>query len=403
MHEVTHFGAIVLLVSGAFAVAVFSNKLSEWSRVPTAAFFLLAAAIAAEIWPALEDALSIRDVERIAVVALIVILFDGGMRVGWRRFRESAVPIVSLGLVGTFITAGLMTLAAHYLLDFRWQTAALLGAALAPTDPAVMFSVFGRKEVGGRTGTILEGESGANDPVGIALMLAAVSLAQADPTSVADAIGEFVLQLGLGVVFGVLGAYVLMLVIRRVDLPNPALYPLRTLAFAGVIYGVATVAHGSGFLAVYIAGILIGDAEMPEKRPIERFHTSLASLAEIVVFVALGLTVDLTLLGENHRWLDGLVLAVVLAFIARPLAVGPLLVPARLTGGERLFVMWSGLKGAVPILLASFAVLGEVRDAERIYGIVFVVVAFSVTLQGATIPFAATRLGVPMRSGAPES
>jgi potassium/hydrogen antiporter len=403
VHEVTHFGAIVLLVSGAFAVAVFSNKLSEWSRVPTAAFFLLAAALAAEIWPALEDALSIRDVERIAVVALIVILFDGGMRVGWRRFRESAVPIVSLGLVGTFVTAGLMALAAHYLLDFPWETAALLGAALAPTDPAVMFSVFGRKEVGGRTGTILEGESGANDPVGIALMLAAVSLAQTDPTSVADAIGEFVLQLGLGIVFGVVGAYVLMLVIRRVDLPNPALYPLRTLAFAGVIYGVATVAHGSGFLAVYIAGILIGDTAMPEKRPIERFHTSLASLAEIVVFVALGLTVDLTVLGENHRWLDGLVLAVVLAFVARPLAVGPLLIPARLTGGERLFVMWSGLKGAVPILLASFAVLGEVRDADRIYGIVFVVVAFSVTLQGATIPYAAAKLGVPMRSGAPET
>jgi cell volume regulation protein A len=399
VHEVTHFGAIVLLVSGAFAVAVFSNKLSEWSRVPAAGFFLLAAAVAAEMWPALEDALSIRDVERIAVLALVVILFDGGMRVGWRRFRESAVPIVSLGLVGTFLTAGLMTLAAHYLLDFSWETAALLGAALAPTDPAVMFSVFGRKEVGGRTGTILEGESGANDPVGIALMLAAVSLAQTDPTSVGAAIGEFVLQLGLGVVFGVLGAYVLLLVIRRIDLPNPALYPLRTLAFAGVIYGVATVAHGSGFLAVYIAGILIGDSELPEKRPIERFHTSLASLAEIVVFVALGLTVDLTSLGENHRWLDGLVLAVVLAFIARPLAVGPLLIPARLTRGERLFVMWSGLKGAVPILLASFAVLGEVSDAERIYGIVFVVVAFSVTLQGATIPSAAARLGVPMRSG----
>ena len=205
MHEVTHFGAIVLLVSGAFAVAVFSNKLSEWSRVPTAAFFLLAAAVASDVWPALEDALSIQDVERIAVLALIVILFDGGMRVGWRRFRESAVPIVSLGLVGTFVTAGLMMLAAHYLLDFRWETAALLGAALAPTDPAVMFSVFGRKEVGGRTGTILEGESGANDPVGIALMLAAVSLAETDPTSVGAAIGEFVLQLGLGVVFGVAG------------------------------------------------------------------------------------------------------------------------------------------------------------------------------------------------------
>ena len=402
MHEVTHFGAIVLLVSGAFAAAVFSNKVSEKLRVPAAAFFLLAAAVASDVWPGLGDALSIRDVERIAVVALVVILFDGGMRVGWRRSRESAVPIVSLGLLGTFATAGLMTLAAHYLLDFRWETAGLLGAALAPTDPAVMFSVFGRKEVAGRTGTILEGESGANDPVGIALMLAAVSLAETDPTSVGAAIGEFLLQLSVGVVFGVLGAYLLMQVARRIALPNPALYPLRTLAFAGVIYGVASVAHGSGFLAVYIAGILIGDAEIPAKRAIERFHTSLASLAEIVVFVALGLTVDLTALGQNNRWLDGLVLAFVLAFIARPLAVGPLLIPTRLTRGERVFVMWGGLKGAVPILLASFAVLGEVRDADRIYGIVFVVVAFSVALQGATIPYAAARLGVPMRTEAPE-
>lgn len=398
MHEVTRFGAIVLLVSGAFFVAVLSNKLSERLRVPAAAFFLLAAALASDLWPELGDKLSILSVERIAVVALVVILFDGGMRVGWNRFRESAVPIVSLGLVGTFATAGLMTAAAHYLLDFSWETSGLLGAALAPTDPAVMFSVFGRKEISGRTGTILEGESGANDPVGIALMIAAVSLAQADSTSLAGAVGEFVLELGLGVVFGVVGAYVLMLIVRRIVLPNPALYPLRTLAFAGVIYGAATIAHGSGFLAVYIAGILIGDAEIPAKRGIERFHTSLASLAEIVVFIALGLTVDLTELGKNNLWLDGLVLAVVLAFVARPLAVGPLLLPARLTSGERLFVMWSGLKGAVPILLASFAVLGGVEDAGRIYGIVFVVVAFSVVLQGASIPYAAARLGVPMRN-----
>src|SRR6266511_2000612 len=398
MHEVTHFGAIVLLVSATFAVAVLANKLSERLRVPAAAFFLLAAALASDLWPGLGEALSIRDVERIAVVALVVILFDGGMRVGWSRFRESAVPIVSLGLLGTFVTAGLTTLAARYLLDFRWETASLLGAALAPTDPAVMFSVFGRKEIGGRTGTILEGESGANDPVGIALMLAAVSLARTDSTSVAHAAAEFVLQLAVGIAVGAAGAYVLMLVLRKIVLPNPALYPLRTLAFAGVIYGVATVAHGSGFLAVYIAGILIGDADIPAKRGIERFHTSLASLAEIVVFVALGLTISLSALGDNHRWLDGLVLALVLALVARPLAVGPLLLPAQLTRGERLFVMWSGLKGAVPILLASFAVLGEVENADRIYGIVFVVVAFSVVLQGATIPYAAARLNVPMRT-----
>ena len=398
MDEVTQFGGIVLVVSAAFSLAVLSNKVSERLRVPAAAFFLLAAAVASDLWADLADALSIRAVERIAVVALIVILFDGGMRVGWDRFRQSAVPIVSLGLVGTFATAALMTVAAHFLLDFSWETSALLGAALAPTDPAVMFSVFGRREIGGRTGTILEGESGANDPVGIALMLAAVSLAQTDSTSIAHAVGEFVLELGLGVLFGVVGAYGVMLAVRHIVLPNPALYPLRTLAFAGVIYGAASVAHGSGFLAVYIAGILVGDADIRAKRSIERFHTSLASLAEIVVFAALGLTIDLTALGENNRWLDGLVLAVVLAFLARPLAVGPLLLPVRLSNRERLFVMWSGLKGAVPILLASFAVLGGVEHADRIYGIVFVVVAFSVTLQGATVPPAAARLGIPMRS-----
>jgi cell volume regulation protein A len=398
MHEVTHFGEIVLLVSAALSVALLSGRLSERIRVPTAAFFLLAAAVTSDVWPGAGDAVSIRNVERIAVVALIVILFDGGMRVGWSRFRESAVPIVSLGLVGSFASAGLLTLAARYLLDFSWQTAGLLGAALAPTDPAVMFSVFGRKEIGGRTGTILEGESGANDPVGIALMLAAVSLAQSDSTSVAHAVGEFVLQLGAGILVGVVGAYVVVLALRRVVLPDPALYPLRTLAFAGAIYGLATVVHGSGFLAVYVAGILVGDAGIPAKRTIERFNTTLASLAEIVVFVALGLTIDLTELGANHRWLDGLVLAVVLAVVVRPLAVGPLLIPARLSNRERIFVMWSGLKGAVPILLASFAVLGGVEDGNRIYGIVFVVVAFSVVLQGASIPFVASRLGIPMES-----
>ena len=205
----------------------------------------------------------------------------------------------------------------------------------------------------------------------------------------------------IGLAVGIAGAAALVLFMRKVQLPSEGLYPLRTLAAAGVIYGLASVSHGSGFLAVFIAGLALGDVEAPFKSQIRRFQTALSSLAEIVVFVALGLTVDVRELIEDRVWLDGLLLAIILAFVARPLALAPLLLPLRLRLGERVFVAWSGLKGAVPILLASFAILAEVEDARRVYEIVFVVVAFSVVVQGSSIPFAARRLGVRMRPGDP--
>jgi len=396
--EITDFGLVIAVGAGVFALAVFSNKLSERFAVPAPAIFLLAAALAGSVFGRLGDELSIRDVERIAVLALIVILFDGGMRVGWPRFRASLLPITTLGVVGTFATAGVMALAARYLFGFDWTTAGILGAALAPTDPAVMFSVLGKREISGRAGTILEGESGVNDPVGIALMIGMLELATHPDATFWVVVREFAVEMAVGLAIGVAGAFVLIQAARRIELPNPALIPLLTLAAAGVIYGVAAVAHGSGFLAVFVAGILVGGVELPLKRDVERFHTSLASLAEIVVFVALGLTVNNVSLGDSTVWLDALLLSALLAFVARPLVVAPLLWPAKLRRGERLFVMWSGLKGAVPILLAAFALLEHVDGAERIYGIVFVLVTFSVLVQGATIPYVAGRLGIPMRS-----
>ncbi len=397
MHEVVAFGTVVVAVAGAFYLAVISTKLSHRVALPAPAFFLLGAAVVAELSPSVRHALSIKAVERISVLALVVILFDGGMRLGWRRFRRSLAPITWLGIVGTFATAAAIALPAHYAFGFGWTTASLIGAAVAPTDPAVMFSVLGDREISGRTATILEGESGANDPVGIALMVGLLAYATEAHASPWTTVREFSVELAVGAAIGVAAGLALGEFMRRISLPREGLYPLRTLAGAGVVYGAAAVAHGSGFLAVFIAGLLVGDVRAPHKEEIERFHASLASLAEITVFVALGITVHLSALGRGHLWLDGIVLALIVALAARPLVVGALLVPAKLRRNEKLFVMWAGLKGAVPILLAALALLAEAPDADRIYGIVFVVVAFSVVVQGATVPLAARRLGVPMR------
>jgi cell volume regulation protein A len=259
-----------------------------------------------------------------------------------------------------------------------------------------MFSVLGEREVTGRTGTILEGESGANDPVGIALMLGMIELATHADATFWVVVREFAQQMAIGLAVGVAGGLAIGAAMTRLSLPSPGLYTVRTLAGAGIVYGAAAVAHGSGFLAVFIAGLLVGDLRAPFKAEIEVFQEALSALAEIVVFIALGLTVTISAVSAT-RWVEGLLLAAFVALVARPAALVPLLAPARLRPGERLFVIWGGLKGAVPILLAAFALERGVAHAREIYELVFVVVLASVVVQGGTIGLAANRLGIEMR------
>jgi cell volume regulation protein A len=400
--DVVPFALAVAVVSVAGLLAVWSNRLSERSRVPAPAILLVTAAVVAAIVPELGRT-PVITVQRVVTVTLVVLLFDGGMHIGWGRFRSSAGAVLWIGVVGTLVTMAGVALLAHLLLGFDWRPALLLGIALAPTDPAVVFSVLGRREIGGRSGTLLEGESGANDPVGIAAMAA---LLVAGTTggwhAVGHGVGEFALQMVLGIVIGAAGGYALSFLMRRMPLPSAALYPLQVMLAAAAIYGLATVAHGSGFLAVFVAGILVGDQRSPYKLEIERFHASLASLAEIVAFAMLGLTISLSDLTDDHVWLTGLVLAVLLAIVVRPVLVGLLLLVVDLTRGERLFVMWSGLKGAVPILLGTYILTDAGPDADRLYGVVVVVVTFSVVVQGGLVPTVARTMGVPMRIVEPE-
>jgi cell volume regulation protein A len=400
VHETVTFGLLILLASGAALLAVQSHTLSQWVRVPAPALFLAAAACIVNFAPAVDEP-SHRTVERIVTVALIVILFDGGMNIGLKRLRPTAPAVLSLGVLGTFATVAAASILVHALLGISWFLAVLLATAIAPTDPAVVFSVLGQQEVDGPAGTILEGESGANDPVGIALMAALIGAGSLTGGAIGEVALTFVLQMIVGAVVGVVGGRALLVIMQRVPLPAVGLHAVRTLVGAGVLFGAATVLHGSGFLAVFVAGIVLGDERTPFKGEVERFHTALASLAEILAFAYLGFTVDLGVLARTDVWLPGLAIGVLLAVAIRPLVGMPLLLGAQLGRGERWFVLLAGLKGAVPLLLGTMML--PLVDGDRLYGVVVVVVVVSVVGQGSLVPTMARLLRVRMRPkiGAP--
>ncbi|HEY0169237.1 MAG TPA: cation:proton antiporter [Jatrophihabitans sp.] len=401
MSDTFTFAQLVLLVGAVGLLALLSNRLTERIRIPAPLLVLVAAAVAVQVIPELHRPPELL-VERLVTLALICILFDGGLHLGWPKFRAAAAPIAIVGVLGTFLTTAVAAAFIHYAFGLSWFLALLVATAISPTDPAVVFSVLGRREVAGRSGTILEGESGANDPVGIALMASLIAAGGISTGAFGQIAGEFALQMGIGAAVGVLGGRALLWFMRAVPLPSEGLYPLRTAACALILFGAATLAHGSGFLAVFVAGILLGDERAPYKREIERFHSALASLGEIVAFVVLGLTVDLAELTHADVLIPGLVTGAVLAAVIRPVFVGLCLISARLRSNERNFVLFAGLKGAVPILLGSFILAEQVPDAERLYGIVVVVVLFSVLLQGSLVPTVARLLRLPMRVVEPE-
>lgn len=395
MHDGPVFGLIVLCLAAAAGLAIAAERLSRLVRVPTPAIFLLASAVVAQLVPSLHELPHLAD-ERLVTVALVVILFDGGMQIGLPRFRASAPPIIALGVVGTVLTAAGLTLVAH-LLGLGWRESLLLATALSPTDPAVVFNVLAGREIEGRTGTILQGESGANDPVGIALMVAILGSAGAGWGAVGHGVGVFALQLAVGVAVGVVGGIGLAAAMRQLPLTNDGLRPIRSIVVAFLVYGAASVLDGSGFLAVLLAGVIIGEADVPHRLATERFTAGLASLAEIVAFIALGLTVDLhRVVTTDAPWV-GLALFVVGVAVVRPIAVALLLARSGLRRGEKVFVSWGGLKGAVPILLGLFAVTAHAAGADHLYDVVFVVVLASVVVQGGTMQAAASLCRVATR------
>jgi potassium/hydrogen antiporter len=395
--QVQEFGAGIAIVSGAVLAALAFRRVAERTGIPAPAVFLVVSAAASTAVTPIRTALTPTDVSWIASGALMVILFDGGVSLGWRRVRRVLAPVAALGIGATLAAAGVMAVAAHAVLGFAWTPAAAVGVALAPTDPAVVFSVIRDGGLREEPRTILEAESGFNDPVAIALMVGVVAASTSGDSWLPTVGVTLARELALGVVVGLAGAWLASRVLRHLTEPRETLQPIVALSAAGLIFGTAAALHGSGFLAVFVAGLLLGDAEMTVGEDVRAFHGELAGLAEVIVFVSLGLTVHLAALGL-HGVTDGLVLTAIMLTCARLPAAMLLLAPLGIPSGERLFLAWSGLRGAVPILLASLALIGHLPDGRQIYGLVFVVVAASVLVQGVTMPRLMARLGVDQNS-----
>ncbi|MDT4937623.1 MAG: potassium/hydrogen antiporter, partial [Pseudonocardiales bacterium] len=302
--------------------------------IPMPVVLLVGSAVVSDVVPAL-GRLSVTTNEWIVTVALAIILFDGGMDIGLRRLKPVIGAVLWLGTAGTLVTAAAMTLAAHAWFDFGWRQALLVGTAIAPTDPAVVFSLLGRREIPGHSRTLLEGESGANDPIGIALIITILSAHGADAGQVASGVLRFGLQMVVGLAVGLLGGWGLLRLLRGMRLPA-RWFPAVAIAFAVPVFAVATLGRGSGFLAVFVAGIVVGDEH---RGAFARLTDPISSAAEVVAFVVLGLSVSLSQLVRHHHLWTGVWLAALLILAVRPVLVGLVLWPVRLRPPERLFVL----------------------------------------------------------------
>lgn len=321
---------------------------------------------------------------RMGMVALILILFDGGLNSSVSAIRRGIAPASVLATVGVVGTAGLMSLVGR-LLGLSWAEALLVGAIVSSTDAAAVFAVLrgGRLRVKDNVRTTLEVESCVNDPTAVILTVAVVeTLAATDPPGW-GLLFEIPLQLVIGALFGLLTGYLTRLALTRVRFTTSGLHPVVTLASAFIAFGGATLLHGSGFLAVFAAAIVLGVGSPPYRAGLRRVHDAMAWLSQVGMFVMLGLLVFpsqlLPVVGV------GLTLGLALAIVARPLVVWLCLLPFKFTHTERLYVSWVGIRGAVPIILASFPVIAGIENAQSVFHLVFFIVVVSAIVPGATI------------------
>ncbi len=385
---------ILLITAGLILLSLAIAKASDNLGVPALLLFLGVGMLAGSEGP---GGIEFNDPElagSVGIIALIFILFSGGLDTNWSYVRPTAWKALSLSTLGVLLTAILVSIFAHLVLEFSLLHGMLLGAVISSTDAAAVFSVLQSKNVSlkGELKPLLELESGSNDPMAVFLTLGFIEMIAVPETSGWRLVVLFVYQMGLGAVLGYALGKLMVIALNRVNFSYDGFYPVFSLAFASLIFAVTAVAGGSGFLAVYLAGIIVGNSEIVHKRSLFRFFDGLAWLSQIGMFLTLGLLVFPSQLAYVVG--GGLLMSAFLMFVARPVSVFLTLAPTKLSQREKTFISWVGLRGAVPIILATFPLLAGIPEAEALFNLVFFIVLTSALLQGWSIPAAAKLLHV---------
>jgi potassium/hydrogen antiporter len=385
-------GELILVAAGLLAAGIGASLLASRVRLPGLLLFLALGMAIGSDGLGWIDFNNYELARTIGVVALALILFEGGLTAGFDEIRPVLRGSLSLAILGTIGTAVICGFAAAWLFDLSTLEGMLLGAIISSTDGAAIFALLRESRLRRRLARTLEGEAGFNDPVAVLLVIGFIEWTQQDNYGVLDMALLFVREMGIGAAVGIAVGMLAVPGLRNARLASPGLYPVATLATAGLAYGGAATLHGSGFLAAYLAGLVLGSARIPAKQTVIVFHEGLAWVAQIVMFLALGLLVFPSQLDDV--WLEGTALALVLVFIARPLTAALATAFEPFTAGERLVLGWAGLRGAVPVVLATFPVIEGLDPDKTFFNIVFFAVVISTLLQGGTVEWLAQRLGV---------
>ncbi|MEW2569652.1 potassium/proton antiporter [Streptomyces sp. NPDC047070] len=387
---VHHLNQLLLVCSLVLLVAVAAVRISSRSGLPSLLVYLgIGVAMGQDgIGDVHFDSAELTQV--IGYAALVVILAEGGLGTKWKEIRPGLPAASSLAIVGVSVSVGVTATAAHYLIGLEWRQALIIGAVVSSTDAAAVFSVLRKVPLPSRVTGVLEAESGFNDAPVVILVVAFSTAGPVDHWY--HLIGEIALELAIGAAIGLavgfLGAYGL----RHVALPASGLYPIAVMAIAVTAYAAGALAHGSGFLAVYLASMVLGNAKLPHWPATRGFADGLGWIAQIGMFVLLGLLVTPHEMGDDI-W-PALVIGLVLTMVARPLSVVVALLPFRMRWQEQALISWAGLRGAVPIILATIPMVSGIEESRRIFNIVFVLVVVYTLVQGPTLPWLARKLGL---------